>query len=189
MNMNVRPATVGIALTFALSATPAQGEVLKFLRMCPEQKLCPYYELVLEPPKDWIEDKEASKQNGVQMMVPRGRNFGNAPALMYVKISSRPDNQSVEDFVRVSQERWRRSVRDTKIEKIADVERTSGQPAFVSYRYENPSQPQQRFEAVSFALDKDKDGNTFFVMVALTGKDKKAIDQAMGAYNEFLKAH
>ena len=80
-------------------------------------------------------------------------------------------------------------MRDTKIEKIADVERTSGQPAFVSYRYENPSQPQQRFEAVSFALDKDKDGNTFFVMVALTGKDKKAIDQAMGAYNEFLKAH
>ena len=154
--------------------------MLKFLRMCPEQKLCPYYELVLEPPKDWIEDKEASKQNGVQMMKAARPQFRQRAGPDVRGNSSRPDNQSVEDFVRVSQERWRRSVRDTKIEKIADVERTSGQPAFVSYRYENPSQPQQRFEAVSFALDKDKDGNTFFVMVASTGKDKKAIDQAMG---------
>ena len=61
--------------------------------------------------------------------------------------------------------------------------------AFVSYRYENPSWPQQRFEAVSFGIDQDKDGNDFFLMVAVTGKDKKAIDQAMAAYNAFLRAH
>ncbi len=78
---------------------------------------------------------------------------------------------------------------DTKIEKLTDVERAAGRPAYLSYRYENPSRPQQRFETVSFGLDSDKDGNDFFVMVAVTGKDKKAIDQAMTTYNAFLKAH
>ena len=187
--MNARLMAFGLAFACMLSAAPAHAEVLKFLRMCPGQKLCPFYELVLKPPRDWIEDKEASKQNGVQIMLPRGRTFGNAPALMYVKISSRQDDQSVEDFVRVSQERWRKSAADTKIERIADVARTNGRPAFLSYRYENPSMPQQRFEAVSFGLDKDKDGNDFFVMVTITGKDKKAIDRAMIPYNAFLKAH
>ena len=180
---------VGVALALAIPASPTQAEVLKFMRICPEQKLCPYFELVLKPPQDWVEDKEASKQNGVQIMLPRGRTFGNAPALMYVKISSRQDGQTVEDFVRNSQERWRKSVTDTKIEKIAEVQRANGRPAFLSYRYENPSRPQQRFEAVSFGIDSDKDGNDFFVMVAVTGKDKKAIDQAMTRYNTFLKAH
>ena len=108
---------------------------------------------------------------------------------MYVKVSSRRNKQSVEEFVSNSQKRWREAVPDTKIEKIADVERANGQPAYVSYRYENPSRPQQRFEAVSFGIDSDKDGNDFFVMVAVTGKDKKAVDQAMATYNAFLKAH
>ena len=180
--------TVLVALV-AAAPGPAQAEVLKFMRMCPGQKLCPFYELVLKPPPNWIQDQAATKQNGVQVMVPRGKNFGNAPALMYVKISSRQDNQPLEEFVRNSQQRWRESVGDTKIERIADIDRSGGQPAYLSYRYENPSQPQQRFEAVAFGIDRDKEGNDFFVMVALTGRHKAEIDRAMAAYTAFLKAH
>jgi hypothetical protein len=80
-------------------------------------------------------------------------------------------------------------VRDTKIVKQPDVERDNGQTAFQVYRYENPSRPQQRFEAVSFGVDRDKDGNNFFVMVALTGMQKKPIDRAMKPYLALLKAH
>jgi hypothetical protein len=185
---NKLPAAFGAVLAFTLAASSAQAEVRKLMKLGPGT-LTPHFELVLTPPKDWIEEKEASKENGVQIMVPRGRHFGNAPALMYVKVSNRQDKQSLEDFVGNSQKRWREQVSDTKIEKLADVQRASGQPAFVSYRYENPSRPQQRFEAVSFGIDKDNDGNEFFVMVALTGRDKKAIDQGMTPYNAFLKTH
>jgi hypothetical protein len=171
-----------------LAASSAYAEVRKLMKIGDGQ-LTPSFELVLAPPRGWIEEKEASRDNGVQIMVPRGRHFGNAPALMYVQISVRRDKQSLEDFVGNSQKRWREQVHDTKIEKLADVARANSQPAFVSYRYENPSRPQQRFEAVSFGLDKDNDGNEFFVMVALTGQDKKAIDLGMAPYNAFLKAH
>ncbi len=177
-----------IALTFALAAASAQAEIRKLMKLG-DGSLTPHFELILTPPKDWVEDKVASRENGVQMLLPRGRNFGNAPALMYVKVSYRRDKQSLEDFVGNSQKRWREQVPDSKIEKLPDVGRASGQPAYLSYRYENPSRPQQRFEAVSFGIDSDKDGNDFFLMVAVTGKDKKAIDQAMPSYNAFLKAH
>jgi len=136
-----------LALSFLLPATSAQAEIRKLMILNPGM-LSATYELVLTPPKGWTEDQVASEQNGVQILVPRGRTFGNAPALMYVKISSRRNNQSTEEFVSNSQKRWRESVRDTKISKIADVERANGKSAFVSYRYENPSQAQQRFEAV-----------------------------------------
>ena len=178
-----------IALILLSSAPPAQAEIRKLMNIS-GGKMEPIFELILTPPQGWIEEKEATKRNRVQMLVPRGKDFGSAPALIYVKVSYRRDKeQTVKQFVENSQKRWLEQVTDSKIQKIPDVERVSGRPAYVSYRYENPSRPQQRFEAVSFGLDSDKDGNDFFVMVAVTGKDKKAIDQAMPAYNAFLKAH
>ena len=185
--MKVRLAA--IALTLLLSPTSTQAEIRKLMRLG-DGRLTPSFELILTPPKNWVEEKEASKANGVQMMVPRGRDYHSAPALMYVKVSYRRDKeQTIERFVSNSQKRWREQVPDSRIEKLADIERASGRPAYLTYRYENPSRPQQRFEAVSFGIDSDKDGNDFFVMVAVTGKDKKAIDQAITAYNAFLKAH
>jgi hypothetical protein len=91
--------------------------------------------------------------------------------------------------VRVSQERWRAAVPDTRISRLADAERANGKGAFVTYRYENPSRPQQRFEAVSFAHDADAEGGEYVVMVVLTGASKRAIDSAMKAYQAFLRAH
>lgn len=187
--MNRRVSAAALALAMTLSAPSAHAEIRK-LMLVGGGKLTPSFELILTPPKGWVEEKDASKENRVQMLVPRGKDFHSAPALLYVKISHRRDKQqSVEEFVGNSQKRWREEVPDTKIEKLPDVARTSGQPAYLSYRYENPSRPQQRFEAVSFGIDSDKDGNDYFVMVAVTGKDKKAIDRAMTAYNTFLKAH
>jgi hypothetical protein len=177
------------AISLALLPTPAAAEVKKFMQVCDGQRLCPFYRLVLTPPKDWVVEETASKQYNMQMLVPRGRTFGNAPAVIYVKVSLRDKDQSLEEFVRVSQERWRRSVPDTKIDKQPDIERANGQPAYLSFRYENPSRSQQAFEAVSFAHDKDSDGNEFTLMVVVTGSKKDAIDKAIAPYQAFLKAH
>jgi hypothetical protein len=180
-------ATFGVVLT--LTTANAHAEVRNFMELCPGQRLCPYHQIVLMPPQDWIEDKQATKENRVQVMVPRGRNFANADALMYVKVSVKQNDQSLSDFINVSQSRWRQSVPDTKIAAIGDVERANKQPPYKAFRYENPSRPQQRFEAVSFGEDKDKDGNVYYVMVALTGRDKAEIDRAMAPYQAFLRGH
>jgi hypothetical protein len=191
MTRSARLAAIPAVFTIGLVLVPtsAAAEVKKFMQICDGQRLCPFYRLALTPPKDWVVEEAASKQYNMQMLVPRGLTFGNAPAVIYVKVSLRDKDQSLDEFVRVSQERWRRSVRDTKIDKQPDIERANGQPAYLSFRYVNPSRPQQAFEAVSFAHDKDSDGNEFTLMVVVTGSKKDAIDKAMTPYQAFLKAH
>ena len=99
-----------LVLTVLFSATSAQAEIRKLMGIG-DGKLTPRFELILTPPKGWVEEKEASKANGVQMLVPRGKDFHSAPALMYVKVSYRRDKeQTVEQFIDNSQKRWRESV-------------------------------------------------------------------------------
>jgi len=71
----------------------ARAEVQKFMSTCGE-KLCPYYQLVLTPPDGWVIDKAATSKNKVQIMVPKGENFGAAPALIYVQAFYHADKQS-----------------------------------------------------------------------------------------------
>ena len=71
---------VFLATLLALAA-PASAEVQKFMTV-ESGHMHPYFRLKFTPPKGWVEDKEASKQNGLPIYVPEGEDFGSAPALM-----------------------------------------------------------------------------------------------------------
>lgn len=188
--MNIgRDATIAAAFA-ALPAlgSPAQAEVKKFINICNRQ-ICPVYEVVLNPPQDWVLDEEAGDKNNVQMIIPKGKTFGNAEALIYVKVSLKDKGQALPDFIKVSQERWRKAVPDTKITKLLVVDRINGEPAYETYRYENPSHPQQAFELTGFGIDTDRDGNEFVVQVVMTARAKKALDAAERSFQTFLRRH
>jgi len=184
----------GAVMTAGFAIGPAGAEVQKFMNICgkAEQgvRLCPSFALVLTPPGGWVEDKAASRQNGVQMMVPKGKTFRDAETLIYVKVSHHQDkNQPLADFVRVSQDRWRAAVPDTKIGNLPELARKDGKPPFLLFEYENPSRAQQSHERVAFGLDTDKDGNEYVLTVVMTGRSKKGLEQADRPYKEFLRAH
>lgn len=182
---------VGVVSAFTigtLASGTAGAEVQKIMQVC-NGKLCPSFTLVLTPPADWDLDKAASEENRVQMLVPRGTNFHDARAVIYVRVSLKDKGQPLSDFIRVSQERWRQAVADTKISKLPPVERGNGKGAFEPFRYENPSRPQQPFELVAFGTDTDKDGNDFILTVVMSGKDQKVIEQAQASYLELLRGH
>ena len=52
----------------------ACAEVQKFLTPCGGQ-LCPSFRLVMTPPDGWVLDVPATKENDVQIMVPKGKTF------------------------------------------------------------------------------------------------------------------
>jgi hypothetical protein len=179
---------LALAIIIALGA-PAAAEVKKFMKVC-QGKLCPYFELATTPLEGWVLEQEASKQNGVQMLVPKGTNFHSAEALIYIKVlPQQGEANSLEEFIKVSQERWRKAAPDTKITKMPEVARKNGKAAFQPYQYENPSQPQQAFEYVAFGEDTDPEGNKYFAMVVITGRDRKHIEKAGAPYRAFLGAH
>ncbi len=149
----------------------------------------PSFQLKFTPPAGWVQDMEATRKNGLSMYVPKGKDFGSAPALMYVRVSFNSDKRSIDKFIEVAHERWRGAVKDTKISKVAGEKRDNGLPDFQVYRFENPSQAQQAFEMIAYGEDKDQDGNAFFLMIALSAASQKALDGADADYRAGLRAH
>jgi hypothetical protein len=176
------------AILFAAFGATARAEVEKFVQFGDGQ-LRPFFRLKFTPPEGWVQDAKATQENGMPIYVPKGMNFGNAPALMYIKVTYNSDKRSMEKFIEVAHERWRNVEKDTKIEKIANEKRANGMADFQIYHFFNPSRPQQAYELMAYGEDADRDGNAFFLMIALTAGAQKAIDAAEADYRAGLRAH
>jgi hypothetical protein len=178
-----------LAAALIFGGGSARAEVQKIMSTCGGE-LCPYFQLVLTPPNGWGIDKEATSRNKVQILVPKGENFGTAPALIYVQVFYHADKQqSLADFARVSNARWLAAVSNAKISELPAVERANGKPSFLRFAFENPSNTQQAYEVGSFGTDTDKDGNEYVLDVVLTGAAKDALVRVDGDYVAFLKAN
>jgi len=178
----------GILAAFALLVSPAPAEVEKFMQIGDGQ-LRPFFRLKFTPPNGWVQDAEATKENQLPIYVPKGKNFGNADALMYIRVSYNSDKRTLDKFIEVAHERWNAAVKDSKITKLASEKRANGKPDFEIYHFVNPSKPQQAYEMMAYGEDTDKDGNSYFLMIALTGAKQKALDSAEPGYRAGLRAH
>jgi hypothetical protein len=185
-------ASVSIKAAFAaliFCSAPARAEVQKFLNPCGQQ-LCASYQLVLTPPDGWGIDKQASRQNKIQIMVPNGASFATADPLIYVEVFYHRDKQqTLAEFARVSNARWVAANAKAKISELAPVERSNGKPPFIRFAFDNPDKAQQAYEIGAFGIDSDKDGSEFVLDVVMSGSSKEALERADAAYMSFLKAH
>lgn len=184
--MNLR--VVCLALLLFTLAAPAGAEVEKFMRPS-GGSLQPYFRMKFTPPAGWVQDDGATKENDMAIYVPEGEDFSSAPALIYIRVSYNSDQRSLAKFIEVAHERWKAAVKDTKIERRPSEKRANGLPGFQVYHFINPSSPQQAYEMMAYGEDKDKDGNAFFLMIALTGASQKALDNAEAAYRTSLRNH
>lgn len=166
----------------------ASAEVEKFIQIGDGQ-LRPYFRLKFTPPEGWVQDPKATQENGMPIFVPKGKTFGDAPALIYIRVSYNADKRPMEKFIEVAHERWKNAVKDTRIDKLADEKRANGKADFRIYHFVNPSKPQQAYELMAYGEDADKDGNSYFLMIALTAAAQKAIDSAEADYRASLRAH
>src|SRR5258708_18741350 len=78
----------------------ASAEVEKFMQLGDGQ-LRPYFRLKFTPPEGWVQDAKASQENGVPIYVPKGTTFGDAPALIYIRVSYNSDKRSMDKFIEV----------------------------------------------------------------------------------------
>jgi hypothetical protein len=181
------------ALALALSNMAAQAEVKKFAYLCGggnQTRICPYYQLLMTPPDGWVLDDKATRANKAQMIVPKGKDFSSAPALIYIQVFYHKDRtQSLEDFAKVSNDRWLAEVKDAKITPLAAVPRDNGKAGFLRFAFDNPSEKQQAYEVGAFGIDADTDGNEFVLDVVMSGKAKSDLERAEKDYVGFLKAN
>ena len=170
------------------SILPASAEIEKFVQPC-EQKLCPFFRASLAIPKGWQEDQAATKKLNMQVLVPRGKTYDNAEAVIYATVTFNPEKKPIADFIAEDHARWRKSTPDVKISPLPDVVRTSGGEPFRVHEFQAPSRRGQPFERVATTTDTDKDGNPFLVGVVLTAESRKGLLGAAQAYLSVLKAY
>src|SRR5947208_16290216 len=120
------------------TTTPAKSEIKKFMHDCGD-KLCPYFQASVTTPKGWQEDKSASRETNLQILVPNGKAFNNAGAIIYTAVKNNPAKAPIATLVEQDHANWRKKANDVKIERLPDVARATGPEPFLHYQFETPS--------------------------------------------------
>ncbi len=178
----------GLAVAGLIAAAPAHAEIEKFMRHC-DGKLCPFFRASITVPEGWVEDAEATRELGVQMMLPKGLDFEKAPAKIYVLVRYNRDKGPVSAITRDTYSDWKKRAKNAKVSKLPEVARANGKPAFERHQFEAPKLEEQGFEMTSLAADTDKDGNAYVVVVCISANTREAFKSAEAAYLSILKAY
>lgn len=178
------------ALTaFAFFTAPdAQADVRKIMEIC-EGGLCPVFLPELPVPAGWRVDEDASKANGIVVLVPDGSRFGNADAVIYARAFHNAGKRTIESRVEESNRRWLGAVKDARIERLADIAAKPNAVPFQLYRYSNPSTAQQSAEIVAFGEDTDKEGNPYGVQMVISAMSEAQLDRHKAVFLDLLKAY
>jgi hypothetical protein len=184
----LRALAVFSLLVTTLPLAPAVAQIEKVLRIC-EGKLCPFFRAPIKVPDGWQDDEAASRRNNVTMLIPKGKTFGSAEAIIYVAVRVNTDKEPLSTLVAREQDGWKKRVPDATITRLPDVPRGDEKGAFVQYRYEAPSLKSQGFERVATTTDTDNDGNDFMVAIVVTALNKQALDAAETAFLSILRQY
>ena len=144
--------------------------------ICHSQKLCPWYQSTVTPPPGWMEDKDASNQHLVTMLVPDKKELSFDDPIIYIQTSLHLDQQTLDENVRMNQDIWRKSEPKARITPLGTVARGGGKEPFQVFLYENPTHPKQAFEKMAFGLEKQPDGSHYILTVCDSAANRKAIE-------------
>ncbi len=185
---SIRSALVAAVAAATVLAAPAKAEIEKFMRDC-DNKLCAYFRASITVPEGWAEDKEATEALGVQMLLPKGVAFEDAPAKIYALVRYNKEKRPLAPFVQDDYRDWQQRSKNAKPAQLSSVPRTNGKPAFERHQFEAPELREQGYEEVALAADGDKDGNAFVVVLCLSANTREAFKAAEPAYLSILKAY
>lgn len=170
-----------------VTAPSAHAEIRGVVEHCSGGKLCPWFQPVLTPPAGWAEDDRTAHEHRLAVLVPKGKTFRSAPARIYGKAFFNGENLSVGERVRISNEKWKAMSPNASVERLADVSRGEGRPAFQLYRYTNPYRTRQAAELTAFGEEQQDNGNRFGVLIVLTATTAKDLAANEPAYRTLLE--
>lgn len=189
--MNFRSSFAALLALSALAA-PAAAEISEAEGWCIQGNQigsCGDYRISMKPPAGWHGDEAESKRRGVQLFIPDGKVFGDAPALIYAKIRPNTSGADLEAWLKASNARWTGAHPDARIDRVKEVAGRSGIGLVVVERYTTPSLKNQPVEMSATFAESDAKGNPFVVQVVLSGLGEKAVTAAEPAFLAMIRAY
>jgi hypothetical protein len=80
------------------------------------------------PPADWVHERDASYENYINMFVPQGETFADAPAIMYARavLFESDTGKELEKAIRDDHAGFLQRFPDSKVEEVAAVKTGDG---------------------------------------------------------------
>lgn len=152
-----------------------------------DDKFCPIYAVPITLPDGWYHHKGESIKRKHNFYFPDGTDIHSAPAIMYVaampNVKKVPLSQYIEEYL----EGWKRDNPTSVVEPVNMIAPEGEDVRFWMYHLENPDVKAQAYEVITFAADKDADGNDYIVFIVLSGYSKDRVFYYMNDYLVILK--
>ena len=175
-----------LAIAALAAATSAHAEIKKMMAMRGD-KLCPWFQSTLTPPKGWVLDAKASAAHFVTILAPNKKALTFADPMIYAQTAYRPDATAFDDIVAADLAILTKSATArAKITPIGEAPRAAGKAPFKLYLFENPDEPKQAVEKIAYGLETLPNGERYFLTVVDTAGNRRAIDESSPAYLEIL---
>jgi len=158
----------------ALAVAPAVGVADIFKLAVPtDQGMQVYWWPKLPIIAGWEHDEDASRGNSVNMLVPDGKTFSKAPAVMYARAVFKPrvpETKSLAQLITDDQATFEREVPGIAVVELAPIADGDGKP----HRLFSFSPPKSgTWELVAYGEEGE-----FYLIFTVSGNSKAALEHA-----------
>jgi hypothetical protein len=181
----------GLFLCISVIST-AQAEIKKRAKLCDGgdiSKICPFFLPSFKVPEGWVRDESRGNQLGVDLFVPAGKNFGNAPALIYADARPLSKDTTLEQWVNGSDEKWKTAGTGAAVSSLASSEFDIGKSDLLFRRYENKALKNQPSELIAYFVEQDENKQSYVVRLVVSGLSEKAVAEARNTFALMLKSY
>ncbi|MBT9288204.1 hypothetical protein [Prosthecodimorpha staleyi] len=174
-----------------LAGTAAHAEVREQRPPCTPSATasCLPLTITLAAPDGWREDVAESGRRGVQVFLPKGSSFRDAPALIYAKVRPNASGVDLKAWLANSNAKWVVAHPDARIEPIETVAARPGIGTVAIERYVSPSLRDQPAELSATFFESAPDGRSYSVQLVLSGLSEKAVAGAVPAFKAMLASY
>ena len=169
-----------VSLALLVLPTATVAEIYK-LAVPTDNGLQLYWWPILPVPAGWVHDEDASRSSGVNMLIPLGKTFAGAPAVIYARADYKPrlpDIHSLAEYVANDRTELAKESATTVISKLPDVKTGDGRPLQV-ISYVIPSRHQ--WEVAAYGEEGD-----FFLLITLSASSEAGFNDARTVFYGML---
>ena len=134
--------------------------------------------------RGWTHDEEASRGNGVNMLLPDGKTFSNAPAVMYARALYKarvPETKSLAQLIADDRAEFEKEVPGIEVKEITPISDGDGK-AHRCFAYSPPKKGS--WELVAYCEEGD-----FYLIFTVSGNTKAALTNATGDFARLLSGY
>lgn len=172
-----------VAILLSLVPVPTFAEIFK-LAVPQDPGFRLYWWPVVKIPAGWEHNENVSREAGVNMLVPVGEKFADAPSVIYARADYKPrlpEVRSIAEYVERDRQDLASESPDTLITALEAVQTADGK-SLAMREFVIPARKQ--WEVVAYGEEGE-----FYLLFTLSATSEAALKAALPVYYEMLHAY